>query len=97
MRLTDVQYCKYGPRMSDLMTAEDIERRAVEIGKPMKRVCEEAGVAVSTFWRWKTGRVEPTLGVYRRLVAAVAAPPADPPPAPTPAPTPAPATIGEAA
>lgn len=68
--------------MADLMTAEDIERRAGELGKPMKRVCEEAGIAVSTFWRWKTGKVEPTLGVYRRVVAAV-----------TPQPEPRPAAV----
>lgn len=61
--------------MHDLLTPGEIEARAVARGQTMAEVCRAAGVAPSTFTRWKAGRTEPTLGVYRRLVAAVTVPP----------------------
>ena len=63
--------------MADLLTPVQIERLAEAAGKSMKRVCEEAAIAPSTFSRWKAGRTEPTLSVYRRIVDAVSPPPAN--------------------
>jgi transcriptional regulator with XRE-family HTH domain len=60
--------------MSDLLTPHAIERLAKSVGKTMAQVCREANVAPSTFSRWKAGKTEPTLDVYRRLRQAVAAP-----------------------
>lgn len=57
--------------MAELLTPAEIERRAQAAGKSMKRVCQEAEIAQSTFSRWKAGQTEPTLSVYRRLVEAV--------------------------
>lgn len=37
----------------------------------MAEVCREAGIAPSTFSRWRRGETEPTLGVYRRVCEAV--------------------------
>jgi transcriptional regulator with XRE-family HTH domain len=55
------------------LTPRQIEELAENAGKSMRRVCEEAGIAQSTFSRWKAGDTEPTLGVYRRILAAVSA------------------------
>jgi transcriptional regulator with XRE-family HTH domain len=66
--------------MAELLTPSDIEQLARKAGKSMADVCREAGVAPSTFSRWKAKQTEPTLGVYRRLCAAVAAPEASCPP-----------------
>lgn len=74
MHLTGLHECKYGRRMSDLLTPDDIERMAREAGKTIKAVCEEAGVAQSTFSRWRRGHTEPTLDVYRRISAAASTP-----------------------
>jgi predicted transcriptional regulator len=58
--------------MHDLLSPQEIEARAAEAGRTMTEVCRTAGVAPSTFTRWKAGQTEPTLGVYRKLVSAVA-------------------------
>jgi predicted transcriptional regulator len=57
--------------MSELLTPEEIERRASVAGLSMADVCRSAGIARSTFSRWKAGETEPTLSVYRRLCEAV--------------------------
>lgn len=62
--------------MSELLSPKDVEKLAAAAGKSMAEVCREAGVAPSTFTRWKAGQTEPTLGVYRRLVAVVSPAPA---------------------
>lgn len=57
--------------MSILLTPDQIEVKAAACGKSMAAVCREAGIAQSTWSRWRRGETEPTLGVYRRLCAAV--------------------------
>lgn len=56
-------------------TPEQIEASAAAAGISMAEVCRRAGIAQSTFGRWKNGRTEPTMAVYRRICAAVAAQP----------------------
>lgn len=58
--------------MADLLTPADVEALAVAAGKSMAAVCREARIAQSTFNRWKGGKTEPTLDVYRRIQRAVA-------------------------
>lgn len=65
--------------MDALLTPDDIERMAIERGMLMAEVCAKAGVAQTTFWRWKNSKTEPTLAVYRRIVEAVSAPGTEPP------------------
>lgn len=60
--------------MPDLLTPELLEDRARTAGLSMAEVCRRAGIAQSTFSRWKSGTTEPTLDVYRRLCEAVEAP-----------------------
>lgn len=60
--------------MSALLTPHDIERLAAERGKTLREVCEQAGIARTTFTRWKGGVTSPSIDVYARLVAAVSAP-----------------------
>jgi transcriptional regulator with XRE-family HTH domain len=54
------------------MTPIDVEDMAKKAGMTMAEVCRRAGVAKSTFTRWKNGSTEPTLDVYRRLRDAAA-------------------------
>lgn len=56
------------------LTAAEIEARAEEAGLTMADVCRAAGIAITTFWRWKTGQTEPTLGIYLKLCAATEPP-----------------------
>lgn len=62
-----------------LARPEEIERLAAERGKSIRDVCAEAGIARTTFSRWKAGVTSPTLDVYRRIVEAVEPPSADTP------------------
>jgi transcriptional regulator with XRE-family HTH domain len=64
--------------MSELLSPSEVEHLARARGLTIRALCREVGIAPSTFTRWKSGETEPTLGVYRRIVAAVA-------PTPTPA------------
>lgn len=57
--------------MDTLLTPDDIERMASEQDMHMAQVFRRANVAASTFYRWKHGSSEPTMGVYKRLVEAV--------------------------
>lgn len=60
--------------MDDLLTAADVERLAGERGLTMPQVCDQVGIAYTTFWRWKVAKGEPSLSVYRRLRDAVQPP-----------------------
>lgn len=73
MLLTPEGFGSYRPRMNDLLTAADLEALAKAKPISIAEVCRRAGVAESTFWRWKSGATEPTLGIYRRLLDVVRA------------------------
>jgi transcriptional regulator with XRE-family HTH domain len=60
--------------MTGLLTPAQIEARAKEAGLSLVELCERAGIALSTFYRWRSGDTEPRLDVYRRLEAASAPP-----------------------
>jgi transcriptional regulator with XRE-family HTH domain len=53
------------------MTPHEIEIAAVTNGLKMKDVCERAGVAFSTFWRWKNKGAKISLESHDKLCAAV--------------------------
>lgn len=55
--------------MTDLPTAKDIERLAAEAGMSIAELCRRAGVAQSSFTRWKRG-ASPTLKVAQKLIDA---------------------------
>jgi transcriptional regulator with XRE-family HTH domain len=61
--------------MDELLTPRDIELLAKSKGLTLVDVCKQAGIAESTFFRWKKGVSEPTLDVYRRLRDVVMAVP----------------------
>lgn len=67
--------CEYEV-MEDVCTPADIEVLARQSSLSMAEVCRRAGVAQSTFTRWKAGKTEPTLDAYRRLRLAVVPEPA---------------------
>lgn len=60
--------------MPDLLTAAQIEARAKLAGLSIVDVCRKAGIAFSTFYRWRKGDTCPTIDVYQRLCTASEAP-----------------------
>lgn len=52
-------------------TPADIEYAAALQGQSIGDVCRRAGVARSTFQRWKSGETSPTINVLTKLVRAV--------------------------
>lgn len=52
-------------------SASEIERDAQAADLTMKQVCLKAGVAYSTFWRWKNKGSKITLDAHERLQAAI--------------------------
>jgi transcriptional regulator with XRE-family HTH domain len=57
--------------MPALLSPTAIEALAAQANLSMAEVCRRAGVSQSTFTRWKAGKTEPTLDVYRKLCAAI--------------------------
>jgi predicted transcriptional regulator len=57
----------------ELPTPQTIESLAHDAGLPMKAACALAGIAHSTFIRWKGGRNSPTIENVQRLLDAIAA------------------------
>lgn len=51
----------------------DIEQRAKAASVQMAPVLREAGVAATTWWRWRNDGVEPKLGTLRRVREALEA------------------------
>ena len=49
----------------------DIEHRAQAADIQMAPVLRDAGVAATTWWRWRNGAVEPKLGTLRRVREAL--------------------------
>jgi transcriptional regulator with XRE-family HTH domain len=56
---------------TDLVTPQRLQDWAHSCGLRMNDICREAGIARSTWWRWKTERNGMTLAVYIRLVDAL--------------------------
>lgn len=59
---------------SHLLTPAEMEDLAAEAGITMAEACKRAGIAWSTFYRWRVGTTQTTLGVYRRLCEAITKP-----------------------
>lgn len=57
--------------MSKLLTPHDVEAKAKDAGLSIADVCKRAGIAQSTFSRWKAGRTSPTLTIYQRIEAVL--------------------------
>lgn len=70
--IDEFAFLAYAAAMSELLTPIDLEKRAAAAGLSTAEMCKRAGVAVSTFTRWKGGKTQPTLDVYRRLRDATA-------------------------
>jgi transcriptional regulator with XRE-family HTH domain len=58
--------------MHDLLSPDQVEALAAERGRSMVEVCRDAGIAFSTFSRWRAGETSPSIEVYRRLCTAAA-------------------------
>lgn len=59
--------------MPELLSPSDVETLARDRGLSVAQLCAQAGVAHSTFTRWRAGKTEPTLDVYRRFVNVIGA------------------------
>lgn len=53
------------------LTPSEIETIAADRGIPMAELLRRAGIHRTTFSRWLAGDTEPTLSVYRRIIAAL--------------------------
>jgi hypothetical protein len=60
-------------KLSDIVTPNGLEDWAKSCGLRMNEVCREAGVARSTWWRWKNGKSGMTMTIYTKLVNALKA------------------------
>lgn len=54
-------------RMRDTLSPQDIELIAEQARTSIAAICRDAGVARSTFTRWKAGQTSPSLAVYTRI------------------------------
>lgn len=56
-----------------ILSPFEIEARATEAGLSIADLCRRADIALSTFYRWKSGKTAPGIGVYQRLIDALPA------------------------
>lgn len=56
---------------TEIINIAEIERQAKAAGASMNEICAAAGIARSTFTRWKSGESEPNIGKYRLVVEAL--------------------------
>ena len=56
-------------KQSDMI--DDIEQRAAAIGVPVYAICQQAGVAPTTYYRWRDGS-EAKLATLNRVTDALA-------------------------
>lgn len=59
--------------MERLLSPNDIERLAADAGITVMELCRQAGIAHTTFYRWKAGKTRPTMVVYERIQNALRA------------------------
>lgn len=57
--------------MDRIVSAAEIEERARLRGLSMMQVTRRAGIAHSTWTRWRAAKSRPTLAVYERILAAL--------------------------
>jgi len=58
-------------RMDARMTPQEIEAAVRRADGSIASLCRAAGIATSTFGRWKRGETSVTLDVYDRIVSAL--------------------------
>jgi transcriptional regulator with XRE-family HTH domain len=64
--------------MGHLLSPREMEAKAKELGLSMEVLCERAGIAPSTFYRWKAGTTSPSVAIYQRLCEAMEPPRSSP-------------------
>jgi transcriptional regulator with XRE-family HTH domain len=52
------------------MTLKQIEDSASKAGITMRELCQRAGIAHTTYWRWASGKSEPKLSKLAKLIQA---------------------------
>ncbi len=57
--------------MSNVLTASDIETLAKRYGMSINVLCKNAGVALAAFYKWRSGKVVPSLTTYDKLLTAI--------------------------
>lgn len=57
--------------MTMILTPCEIEARAHSANANALDICRRAGISYSTFTRWRSGKNEPQLAVYRRIMNAL--------------------------
>ncbi len=80
MRLRKIFRLTYRPNVADGAAMHydpipDFEAACAGAGVQIAQALKNAGVAQSTYWRWKNGKFEPKSATIRRLYEAIAATP----------------------
>ncbi len=65
---------RHDARMAHLLSPSEIEDRAQTLGLSIPDFCRIAGVANTTFYRWKNGEHSPRIDIYQRFVNATEPP-----------------------
>ena len=52
------------------MTLKQIEQAAAKAGITMRELCQRAGIAYTTYWRWASGKSEPKQSKLAKLIRA---------------------------
>jgi predicted transcriptional regulator len=58
--------------MSHTLTAADLETLAKRYGMSVTQLCRISGVARAAFYKWRGGKVVPSLTTYDKLLTAIA-------------------------
>lgn len=62
--------CAYRRVMIELLSSDEIVRRAKERGLSIAQVCRLANINQATFQRWKNG-AKPQIDTYNRVIAVI--------------------------
>lgn len=49
------------------MSPSEMEKQAREAGLTLKELLVRASISHTTFYRWRTGRTQPQMRLYRRI------------------------------
>lgn len=59
------------PTLPPIMSVEDLVREKDLLGITDAKLCDEAGIAVTTFGRWKRNDFGPNMTTWRKVVEAL--------------------------
>ena len=64
-------------KTEEILSPADMQEAARSMGMSMSKVCQQAGIAHTTYHRWRRGKHQLRLDIYKRLRDALRAGAAD--------------------